>query len=164
MRIRSSARARIVLTVTELLAFSTIVSAVALRQILLARVDDRIEAGLAQEVAEFRRLAAQTGLTDVRQLFDQFLVRDIPDQGEASFTFVGEAPYRSNADLGTDAELLDRARASWVRWPASNAGTSRARATSRCRSTTTARDAARSWSPPTSSMSVPRCPRRCGSR
>jgi signal transduction histidine kinase len=110
MRIRSSARARIVLTVTALLAFSTIVSAVALRQILLARVDDRIEAGLAQEVAEFRRLAAQTGLTDVRQLFDQFLVRDIPDQGEASFTFVGEAPYRSNADLGTDAELLDRVR------------------------------------------------------
>jgi signal transduction histidine kinase len=110
MRIRPSARARIVLSVVALLAFSTVVSTLALRQILLARVDDRIEAGLAQEVAEFRRLAAQTGLTDVRQLFDQFLVRDIPDEGEASFTFVGEQPYRSNADLGTSAELLDHVR------------------------------------------------------
>ena len=28
--------------------------------------------------------------TDARRLFDQFLSRDIPDEGEASFTFVGE--------------------------------------------------------------------------
>ena len=110
MRIRSSARARIVLSVVALLAFSTVVSTLALRQILLARVDDRIEAGLAQEVAEFRRLAAQTGITDVRRLFDDFLVRDIPDEGEASFTFVGDRPYRSNADLGTSAELVERVR------------------------------------------------------
>ena len=110
MRIRSSARTRIVLSVLALLAVSTAVSTLALRQILLARVDDRIEAGLAQEVAEFRRLAEQTGLTDVQQLFDQFLVRDIPDDGEASFTFVGERPYRSNADLGTGRRLLDRVR------------------------------------------------------
>ena len=110
MRIRSSARTRIVLSVLALLAVSTAVSTLALRQILLARVDDRIEAGLAQEVAEFRRLAEQTGLTDVQRLFDQFLVRDIPDDGEASFTFVGERPYRSNADLGTGLPLLDRVR------------------------------------------------------
>ena len=90
MRIRSSARTRIVLTIALLLTFSAAVSTLALRQILLARVDDRIEAGLAQEVSEFRRLAAQTELTDVQRLFDQFLSRDIPDEGEASFTFVGD--------------------------------------------------------------------------
>ena len=110
MRIRSSARTRIVLSIALLLAFSAAVSTLALRQILLARVDDRIEAGLAQEVQEFRRFAAQTELTDTRRLFDQFLARDIPDEGEASFTFVGEAPYRSNADLGTSQRLLDRVR------------------------------------------------------
>ena len=38
------------LTIALLLAFSAAVSTLALRQILLARVDDRIEAGLAQEV------------------------------------------------------------------------------------------------------------------
>lgn len=110
MGTRSSARTRIVLSVAMLLAFSAVVSTLALRQILFARVDDRIEAGLVQEVAEFRRLAAQTGITDVRQLFDQFLQRDIPDEGEASFTFVGDRPYRSNADLGTSRALLERVR------------------------------------------------------
>ncbi len=110
MRIRSSARTRIVVSIALLLAFSAAVSTLALRQILLARVDDRIEAGLAQEVSEFRQFAAQTELTDARRLFDQFLSRDIPDEGEASFTFVGEAPYRSNADLGTSQELVDRVR------------------------------------------------------
>lgn len=110
MAIRSSARTRILLSIALLLAFSALVSTLALRQILLARVDDRIEAGLAQEVAELRRFAEQTGETDVRRLFDQFLLRDIPDEGEASFTFVGETPYRSNADLGTSQDLLDAVR------------------------------------------------------
>jgi two-component system, OmpR family, sensor kinase len=110
MRIRSSARTRIVLTIALLLAFSAAVSTLALRQILLARVDDRIEAGLAQEISEFRQFAAQTELTDAQRLFDQFLARDIPDEGEATFTFVGEAPYRSNADVGTSQELVDRVR------------------------------------------------------
>jgi signal transduction histidine kinase len=110
MAIRRSARARIVLSIALLLAFSTVVSTLALRQILLARVDDRIEAGLAQEVTEFRRLAGQTGTTDVQRLFDAFLARDVPDEGQASFAFVGTRPYRSNADLGTSAELLERVR------------------------------------------------------
>jgi signal transduction histidine kinase len=110
MRIRSSARTRIVLSIALLLAFSAAVSTLALRQILLARVDDRIQAGLAQEISEFRRFAAQTQLTDARRLFDEFLARDIPDRGEATFTFVGETPYRSNAGVGTSQELLDRVR------------------------------------------------------
>jgi signal transduction histidine kinase len=103
-------RQRIVLSIAVLLAFAAILSTIALRQVLLARVDDRIEAGLAQEVAEFRRLAGQTDTTDVRRLFDLFLARDVPDEGEASFAFVGSAPYRSNADLGTSEALLERVR------------------------------------------------------
>jgi len=47
---------------------------------------------------------------DVRTLFDQFLARDVPDEAEASFTFVGPQPYRSNADLGTGAQLIDGVR------------------------------------------------------
>jgi signal transduction histidine kinase len=111
MRIRSSARARIVLSIALLLGFSTIVSTLALRQILLSRVDSRIEGGLAQEVTEFRRFASQPGASDdVQRLFDLFLARDVPDEGEATFTFVGARAYRSNADLGTGADLLERVR------------------------------------------------------
>jgi signal transduction histidine kinase len=103
-------RPRIVLSLALLLAFASVLSTVALRQVLLARVDDRIEAGLAQEVAELRRLAGQTDTDDVQRLFDLFLARDVPDEGEASFAFVGSRPYRSNADLGTSEALLDRVR------------------------------------------------------
>ena len=110
MAIRRSARARIVVSIALLLAFAAIVSTLALRQVLLARVDDRIEGGLAQEVAELRRLANQTDTDDVQRLFDLFLARDVPDEGEASFAFVGSRPYRSNADLGTSEALLDRVR------------------------------------------------------
>jgi two-component system OmpR family sensor kinase len=111
MRIRSSARARIVLSIALLLGFSTVVSTLALRQILLSRVDSRIEGGLAQEVTEFRRFASQpTATDDVQRLFDLFLARDVPDEGETTFTFVGERPYRSNADLGTSQALLERVR------------------------------------------------------
>ena len=117
-RLATGARARILGSIVLLLALSTIVSTLALRQILMARVDARIEAGLAQEVTEFRGFAAQardprTGRRvgdDVARVFDLFLARDVPDEGEATFTFVGDQPYRSNADLGASEQLLTRIR------------------------------------------------------
>ena len=105
-----SSRTRIVLSIAVLFAFATAVSTIALRQVLLARVDARIEAALAQEVAELQRLAGQLRTTDARTLFDQFLSRDVPDEAEAAFTFLGEQPYRSNADLGTSQQLIDAVR------------------------------------------------------
>lgn len=113
MTIRSttmSSRTRIVLSIALLFAFATAVSTVALRQVLLARVDARIQAALAQEVRELQRFAGQVRTSDARALFDQFLARDVPDEAEASFTFVGEQPYRSNADLGASADLIDGVR------------------------------------------------------
>ncbi|MCO5314868.1 MAG: HAMP domain-containing histidine kinase [Solirubrobacterales bacterium] len=116
-RFTTGARARILISIVLLLAFSTIVSTLALRQILLARVDTRIEAGLAQEVAEFRSFATtakdpKTGrrVKDIQRIFDLFLARDIPDQGQATFTFIAGRPYRSNADIGTSRELLTHVR------------------------------------------------------
>jgi signal transduction histidine kinase len=105
-----SSRGRIVLSVALLFAFATAVSTLALRQVLLARVDARIEAALAQEVAELQRLAGQLRTLDARRLFDLFLARDVPDEAEAAFTFLGEQPYRSNADLGTGQDLIDGVR------------------------------------------------------
>lgn len=105
-----TSRTRIVLSIAVLFAFATAVSTLALRQVLLARVDARIQAALAQEVRELQRFAGEVRTTDARTLFDQFLARDVPDEAEASFTFVGEQPYRSNADLGTSAQLIDGVR------------------------------------------------------
>ena len=51
-----SARARILASYLILLAFSTLASVAAIRQILLVRLDDRIDEALVQEGAEFRRL------------------------------------------------------------------------------------------------------------
>lgn len=114
----SRARTRILASVVFLLAFSTVVSTLALRQILLARVDNRVESGLTQEIKEFREFAKRaldprTGRPvgdDISRQFDLFLARDVPDDGEISFTFVGNQPYRSNADLDTSDELLTRVR------------------------------------------------------
>jgi signal transduction histidine kinase len=105
-----SSRTRIVLSIAVLFAFATAVSTLALRQVLLARVDTRIQTALAQEVRELQRFAGQVRTTDARTLFNQFLARDVPDEAEASFTFVGEQPYRSNADLGASQQLIDGVR------------------------------------------------------
>lgn len=111
MTIRSmTSRTRIVLSIAALFAFATAVSTLALRQVLLARVDARIQAALAQEVRELQRFAGEVRTSDVRTLFDQFLARDVPDEAEASFTFVGEQPYRSNADLGASRRLIEAVR------------------------------------------------------
>jgi signal transduction histidine kinase len=102
-----------------LLAFATVLSTAAQRQILLSRLDTRSERGLVQEVTEFRAFAAdahdpRTGAPlDGRldRIFDAFLARDIPDESEATFTFLDGRPYRSNADPTTSGELLERVRA-----------------------------------------------------
>ena len=64
-----SSRTRIVLSIAVLFAFATAVSTLALRQVLLARVDTRIQAALAQEVRELQRFAGQVRTTDARTLF-----------------------------------------------------------------------------------------------
>jgi len=101
-----------------LLVFSTVLSTFALREILLGRVDTRSERGIVQEVTEFRGFAGdardpRTGelLGDrLGPIFDAFLARDIPDSGEATFTFLDGRPYRSNADVTTSRELLNAVR------------------------------------------------------
>ena len=67
VRRQMSSRTRIVLSIAVLFAFATAVSTLALRQVLLARVDARIEAALAQEVrgaAAARRAGAHDRRAD----------------------------------------------------------------------------------------------------
>ena len=96
-----SARARILASYLILLAFSTLASVAAIRQILLVRLDDRIDEALVQEGAEFRRLAGGSDPltggpfgTNVRRIFDVYLARNVPSEGEALITLVDGRPYR----------------------------------------------------------------------
>ncbi|MBA3840768.1 MAG: HAMP domain-containing histidine kinase [Thermoleophilaceae bacterium] len=113
------------------MALSTLVSFVALRQLLLVRLEDRVQDSLVQEVAEFRRLAGgrdpSTGRpfgSDVRAIFDTYLARNVPGEGEAVITFIAGKPYsaarsqRARFPLERESELVER----WVGLRASDQG------------------------------------------
>jgi two-component system, OmpR family, sensor kinase len=119
-RFFSSARARILASYLILLLFSTAVGTIVLREVLLARAGERVDDALVQETQEFRRLAKEgnnpeTGEpfgTDVGAIFDVFLVRNVPGEAEAFYTFVdGErhdesfAPAVKEQRLGPIDEL-----------------------------------------------------------
>ena len=90
-----------------LLAASTLASTLALRQILLARVGERVEEALVQEVDEFEALAedgrdprnGEPFGDDVKGLFDVFLLRNVPTENEAIYTFVDGELYESTREL-----------------------------------------------------------------
>src|SRR5687767_10819781 len=95
-RFFASARVRILASYLVLLLFSTVVGTIVLREVLLARTGERVHDALVQETEEFRRLARdgrdpRTGDpfgTDVRALFDVFLARNVPGEGEAFYGYV----------------------------------------------------------------------------
>ena len=97
----SSARARILAAFVVLLLLAEVVALAAQRQILVARTGDRVDDSLIQEVDEFRQLVRQgnnpeTGEPfgdDVEAIFDVFLQRNVPGEGEAIFTFTADGVY-----------------------------------------------------------------------
>jgi len=114
-RLLAGARTRVLLAFVVLLALSTLASTLVLRQLLLARAGERVEQALVQEVREFRQLVerGRNPLTgepfggDIEGLFDVFLQRNVPSEGEALFTFVDGRPYKST-DRTPNRALLER--------------------------------------------------------
>jgi len=97
-----STRSRILMSYVVLLAFSSLVSVLAISEILGARAGDRVDAALEQEVGEFRRLATgrdpRTGEpfgNDVRRIFEVYLSRNVPADGETIATYVDGELYES---------------------------------------------------------------------
>ena len=111
-------RGRVVLGYVVLVAGALIVSLVVVRQVLLVQTDRSIEASLVQEVEELRRLSTgvdpETGEpfgADTAGIFDTFLARNVPSEGEVFLTIVDGAPHletRGPADLTDDAGLVAR--------------------------------------------------------
>jgi two-component system, OmpR family, sensor kinase len=109
-RLFASARSRILASYIVLLLFSTVLSTVALTELLQSRAGERIDEALIQETEEFRRLAQdgrdpRTGRpfgNDVRAIFDVFLSRNVPGEGEAFYTFVSSRPYEERFAPGLE--------------------------------------------------------------
>ena len=99
----NSARARILASYLILLLFSLIVGGIALRGVLLARAGERVDDSLVQETREFRQLSERgrdprTGDPfgdDIDRVFEVFLSRNVPGEGEAFFTFINGNPGRA---------------------------------------------------------------------
>jgi two-component system OmpR family sensor kinase len=116
-----SARTRILASYVVLLALSALVSTFAIRQILIIRLDDRIQDAGQQEVLELDRLLAvgrdpETGqpFESPRALFDAYLARNVPSSEEALLTFVDGKFYRSALARFPLDRLPDPQLADWA--------------------------------------------------
>jgi signal transduction histidine kinase len=116
-RLRSlGTRGRILAAFVVLLVLSELLVIVLQSQILDARTGERVDDSLSQEVEEFRRLVVDgnnplTGRPfggDVAAIFDVFLSRNVPSEGEAVYTFLGTRPYRATTGPARNSALRDR--------------------------------------------------------
>jgi signal transduction histidine kinase len=97
-----SARTRILAWYIVLMATSSMVSILAIRQELFTRVQERVERSLSQEVQEFRRLVKSVNpktnkpfaSDEVIDLFDLFVARNIPDDDEFLLTLFNGRLYK----------------------------------------------------------------------
>lgn len=106
-----SARRRILGWYVAILAIAVMGSPLLQRTLLLSQLEQQVDADLVQEVDELRSLSAgldpATGEPfsgDASAIFDTFLARNIPSEGEVIFTLVDGRPYKSTV---TPAQLLD---------------------------------------------------------
>jgi signal transduction histidine kinase len=104
-----------------LLVLATVASVLVIRQVLLSRLDQRIDAELVQESRELRQLASvgidpATGErfgSDVERILTVYLERNVPSPNEALITFVAGRPFLRSAQvvpyrLDQDQELVAR--------------------------------------------------------
>jgi signal transduction histidine kinase len=112
-RITGDVRVRILASYVVLLLITAAVSVLVVRQVLLVRLDDRIEEDLAQEVQEFKRLAGgddpETGRpfgTDANRIFEVYLDRNVPAEYEQLLTIPrrGESRYRATEGANLEFE------------------------------------------------------------
>ena len=119
-QIRASARLRILGWIMALTTLAVVGSLLLARRLLMERLDSEVSDALAQEIEEMTQLAAgndpATGRpfgNDVEAIFDTFLRRNVPEEGDAFFTFVDAAPFkRSPAPVAL--EELPQVRGRWA--------------------------------------------------
>jgi two-component system OmpR family sensor kinase len=122
-RLRFGLRARMLVGYVGLLAVAVLASVLVARQVLLDRLEDRIDRELAQEVSELRILSSgrdpETGRpfgSDVRRVFEVFLDRNIPARNEVILTYVNGRPFERSPRLRAAPYRLERDPALTARW------------------------------------------------
>ena len=97
------ARARVLASLVVFVVFSTAISLVAIRQLLWLSIRFEIEQSLKQEIQEFRRLREginpSTGEPfgdNIAQIFDVFLLRNVPNEDEFLITLLDGKFYKSS--------------------------------------------------------------------
>jgi signal transduction histidine kinase len=122
-RLRFGLRARIIVGHVGLLAILVVASVLVARQVLLVRLEERIDAELQQEVSELKRLASgsdpETGRRfgdDVRRIFEVFLDRNIPARNEVILTFVNGKYFQRSPDLRAPPYRLEQDQELIARW------------------------------------------------
>jgi signal transduction histidine kinase len=123
MRLRFGLRARMLLGHVGLLAIAVVASVLVARQLLVDRLEERIDHELAQEVSEFRLLARgrdpRTGRpfgADVRRVFQVFLARNIPARNEVIVTYVDGRLFARSGTLRAPPYRLDQDARLTARW------------------------------------------------
>jgi two-component system OmpR family sensor kinase len=116
----ASLRTRVIAWFIGVLALATLASVLVTREVLLIRLDQRIDGELVQESEELRRFARgndpATGRpfgSDVGRILEVYLQRNVPSRNEALISFVGGQPFLRSRQvvpyrLDTDPELVAR--------------------------------------------------------
>lgn len=120
-------RFRLLGFVAVLLVAGFVVGLLVQRAVLLERLDDEVRASLEEERQKITRLAAgrdpETGEPfdgDVEAIFETFLRRNVPGEGEVYLTLVAGDPYISTSS--PTGVRLDRDQTLVERWAARDAG------------------------------------------
>lgn len=115
-RVFCGLRTRIIMWYVVLMTCSTTLTVFAVRQVLSVRLEERSKQILVQEVKEFRQLFdgyRELGCCQIDDLFDDFLSRNIPVDGEFMVTFINGKFYKASPTalpetLTRDKKLLKR--------------------------------------------------------
>jgi len=104
-------RTRIIMWYVLLMTCSTTLTVFAVRQVLSVRLEERSKQILVQEVKEFRQLFEgyrEFGCCEVESLFDDFLSRNIPVDGQFMVTFIDGKFYKASPTALPEALARDR--------------------------------------------------------
>ncbi|MDZ7727919.1 MAG: ATP-binding protein [Dehalococcoidia bacterium] len=114
-------RARMLFWYILLLGLALVVSVLVLRQLLIVRLDERVDRVLAQEIDEFTQLAG--GLDpatsepfgdNIEALFRTFFARSVPDQNEVYLAIVDGEPLLVTEAAPYRIDTMDTAIGEWA--------------------------------------------------
>src|SRR5688500_12584822 len=105
------------------MSFSTVVSVIAIYEVLVVRADDRLDASLQQEIEEFRALAQGIDPNsgdafgdDLEGIYELYEQRNVPGRGETVAMFIDGKFFDDHSrSVGGRVNLRNETRLARVR-------------------------------------------------